>query len=467
MGFLGYDSTDFRPEASESNLMNNSARRASIYLGIFMAVVLLAGVFLPLLQNNTTTTQELPNPTSTPLPTFPPPPADLTAITFDKLYLHPSGIFAIGQPDGWTATEPSRGATIAQVNLVNNASLAVVDSYIEDPAAPISAADLSAHFSEQAINSSWANFTSWTESNRVLENDQLTLDFTITLQGRTYVARQRAWTDGDWIYVVRVLVPENATELLRYLLDNFASSLRPFNEFKGMPLNWSAYYDPNFSHIIRYPQEWTVTDSAPGRPTSISSRDGILLRVEARPETAVADEAAATAFVESTRSGVSIVSVEPVERGLGAGFSVAYSYTTVDGSPESGLAVLLNGADGTLHIANLMFPAANVDLNNLPEDEVAPEATAEATEEAPVIANIGSAYSPLAQVVESFYVLAPLNLSADSLPATATPMPTFAPTVAVTAEATVEAESTEAAAEEAPADATAEAEATAEATAAS
>jgi hypothetical protein len=436
--------------------MNNSARRASIYLGVFMAIVLLAGVFLPLLQQNTTT-QDVPEATDTPLPTFPPPPSDLTTITFDQLYLHPSGIFAIGQPDGWTASEPSRGTTIAQVNLVNEASLAVVDSYIEAPLSPIAAEELSDHFNESAINSSWANFTTWTESNRAFENDQLVIDFTVTLQGRTYVARQRAWTDGDWIYVVRVLVPENATELLRYLLDNFVASLHPMTEFKGMPLNWSAYYDPEVSHIIRYPQEWAVTDSAPGRPTSITSTDGILLRVESRATTPIADEAAATTFVEGTRSGISVVSVEPVERGLGSGFSVAYSYTTVDGSQESGWAVLLNGPDGTLHVANLLFPASDVDLNNLPEDEVAPESTAEATSEPTVIANIGSAYSPLAQVMESFYVIEPLNLSAQSLPATATPLPTLAPTVAITSEAT--AEVTEAAS-----DATPEVEMTVEAT---
>lgn len=445
--------------------MNNNARRASIYLGVFMAVVMLAGVFLPLIRQNARTAQDAPDATTTSLPTFPPPPSDLTTITFDQLYLHPSGIFAIGQPDGWDASEPSRGTTIAQVNLVNDASLAVVDSYIEDPVSPISSEELSEHFNESAINSSWANFTTWTESNRVYENDQLVIDFTVTLQGRTYVARQRAWTDDDWIYVVRVLVPENATDLLRYLLDNFVASLRPMTEFKGMPLNWSAYYDPDVSHIIRYPQEWTITDSAPGRPTSISSTDGILLRVESRASTSIADEAAATAFVEGTRSGISVVSVEPVERGLATGFSVAYSYTTVDGTQESGLAVLLNGPDGTLHVANLVFPASNVDLNNLPEDEVAPESTAEATAEATseptAIPNIGSAYSPLADVVNSFYVIEPLNLSASSLPATATPMPTLAPTVALTTEATAEVtgEVTETASE-----ATVEAEITVEAT---
>lgn len=432
--------------------MNNNARRASIYLGVFLAIVMLGGVFLPLLRNNAATTQEISNPTSTPLPTFPPPPSDLSTITFDQYYLHPSGIFAIAQPEGWTASEPNRGSTIAQVNLINNATLAVVDSYVEAPVTPLTADQLSDHFSESAINSSWANFTSWTESSRRLENERLNIDFTVTLQGRTYVARQQAWTDGTWIYVVRVLVPENATDLLRYLLDNFVASLRPLTIFQGTLMNWSAYYDPDTSHIIRFPQEWAVTDSAPGRPTSITSNDGILLRVESRAGTTVADEAAATGYVEGTRSGVTVTSVVPVERELAQGFSVAYGYTTVDGDPESGLTVLLNGADGTLHIANLIFPTGGVDLNTLSADASNADASS------------NTEFLPLAQVMSTFYVIEPINLSAESLPATATPIPTSAPTAEATLEATVEAtdeapvtEATDAPADETP-------EATAEAT---
>ena len=68
-----------------------------------------------------------------------------------------------------------------------------------------------------------------------------------------------------------MLVPENATDLLRYLLDNFVKTLQPQTEFKNSPLDWDAYYDPDNSHIIRYPSDWVITDSAKGRPTSISS----------------------------------------------------------------------------------------------------------------------------------------------------------------------------------------------------
>ena len=235
---------------------------------------------------------------------------------------------------------------------------------------------------------------------------------------------------------MRVLVPENATDYLRFLLDNFVSSLDPQTEFQGTPLEWSAYYDPDASHIIRYPADWSVTDSAPGRPTSITSAEGSTrLRVELKANTSIADEAAATAYVEGERSGISVVSVEPVTRGLGQGFSVAYSYTTVDGEQESGLAVLLNGPDGTLHTANLLFAASGIDLNtaqlSAPSADATPEATSAASGDA-------QAYILLAEVMNTFYVITPLNLSAQSLPATPTPLPTIAPTATpeVTAEMT-------------------------------
>ncbi len=435
-------------------MQRSSAKRASIYLGVFMAVVMIAGVFAPLIRQDASTIN-VPEATATALPTFPPPPADMSAITFDQVFLHPSGIFSIGQPLGWDASQPSRGINIAQINLINNEQLAVVDTYVE--AAPVTPDELSAHFSESVIDASWSNFSNWQETNRAMQDDHLVIDFSVTLSGRTYVARQQAWTDGTWISVVRVLVPENATDLLRYLLENFVESLHPLTEFVNTPFDWDAYYDPDASHIIRYPADWTLTDSAPGRPASISSASGgISLRVESRASTSIADEAAARSFVEGLRSGNTPVSVKPVTRGLGQGFSVAYSYTTVDGSKESGLTVLLNGPDGALHVADLRFGTANIDLNTVVLDAAAAAATAEATEAASDIAADSQAFVALAQVMSTFYIIEPLNLSSQSLPATATPIPTLALTLAAPTT-----EATEAAT------AAMTAEATAEATAAS
>jgi hypothetical protein len=88
--------------------------------------------------------------------------------------------------------------------------------------------------------------------------------------------------------------------------------------------------------------------------------------------------------------------VEPVTRAEADGFSVAYSYTDIDGESNSGLAILLNGSDNALRVANLRFPEAGIDLNSDAGQEansdlamvmdtfmLLPVSRATATEEAP------------------------------------------------------------------------------------
>lgn len=411
---------------------NNNARRASLALGIFMAIVLVAGAILPLFTGNQQTTVTEPNtpPTTAPVPTFPPPVTDFTAVTFDQVYLHPTGIFSIGQPAGWLANEPNKGAAIAQVNLINNDTQSVVDTYVED-AGSITPADLDAHFSREAIQASWARFNQWSETARSFDEatGRLTIDFNVTSNRQQFVARQQAWTDGRWIYVVRVLTPDNATSYLRYLLDGFAASFAPNTSYAGTPLDWTAYYDPTYSHIIRYPATWALTDSAAGAPASITSEDGVALRVFATPGASVADEAAARAYVEGLRAGLTIASVAPAGDAQASGFGVAYTYKNVDGEDLSGYTVLLNGVEGVLHVADLRFPLANGDLNAAQQTALAaataPEATPEAAP-AEATPEVGPAEAPnlelageadfgvlanLADVMATFRVVPPIPVA--------------------------------------------------------
>jgi hypothetical protein len=219
-------------------------------------------------------------------------------------------------------------------------------------------------FNQAWLQSSWRSYSSWEESSRArTDDDTLVIDFALTSNGQTFVARQKAWTDGEWIYSVRVVMPENATDALLFLLNGVAGSLQPQKEFAGTPFDWKAYFDQQDTHIIRYPSDWTLADSAPGKPTSIEGTSNTMLRVEADPGTVVADEDAARSWVEALRTGVNILSVAPVSRAGTDGFSVAYAYKTVDGDTESGLAILLNGPEDKLHVANVRFPGNDVDLN--------------------------------------------------------------------------------------------------------
>ncbi len=410
--------------------MQNSSRRASTALFAFMIIVLVAGAIIPIFTNQLGTPAAAVQPTVAPTATFPAPPAT-SSISFDQLYLQPSGIFAIGQPTGWDPSTPTDDPDRAAVTMVNNTTLSVVEATVEQAAVPVTTADeLSARFDDTYLSASWSRYGAWEETARRVEGDRLILDFSLTLNRQQYIARQVSWTDGEWIYSTRAVAPANASEVVIYLVNGLAESLIPFKQFAGTPFNWSSHYDSAANHIIRFPAGWGVVDTVAGGPTSIVGSNGEALRLELVADGSVADEAAAEAAVIQRQPNATVLSVVPVQRGDVAGFSVAYAYSSVDGDPLSGLAVLLN-ADNGLHVANLRFEAGNVDLNAVGAPaEADPEATAEA------VAPVADTGSSLAQVMQTFSLL-PVTLNLAAPDATPTPLPTVATAEATEAEVVV------------------------------
>ncbi len=344
--------------------MQSNMKRFTYIFGISMALIMGLSVILPALSTNVSPIQQIP-PTAVPEPT-PIPPPDINAISFNQTYLHPSGIFTVAQPTGWLPAAPQNTLNNVQATLSNSTAQSIIQVEVTRPdaetEAPLTLDEVDAQFTSSALASSWARYSSWSETGRRRENDQLLLDFTLTSGNQTFVARQKSWADGDLIRSVRVVTPENATEALLYLLDEVSDSLTVVPEFTSTPLDWNAHYDTVNGNIIRFPSNWTVADTAPGQPTSITDDTGtVTLRMETRAEP-VADEAAAEAFVVAQRPGASILNIAPVSRESAEGYAVAYEFTTVDGDTQSGLAVLLNGADGQLHVANLRFAGAGIDL---------------------------------------------------------------------------------------------------------
>ena len=347
-------------------------KRMTYIIGFGLVAILGLSTILPLLSTNVTTPIQQAPVEPTALPTFPPPP-DPSTITFDETYLHPSGLFTVAEPNGWSPSQPLTTQEQVRAVFSNTQQQGVIQVDVDRPASageePLTLDDVDARFNDSWLSASWREYTSWEESSREREDDRLVIDFALGLRGQTYVARQTAWTDGDWIYSVRVVMPENATNSLLYILDNVANSLEPNKEFAGTPFNWNAYFDPQATHVIRYPAEWDLADSAPGRPASIQGDGSAILRVEAQADTQISSEEEARTWAEQLRSNVSVLSVEPVSRDDSEGYSVAYSYRTVDGDAQSGLALLLNGPEDQLHVANLRFTGNEVDLNAAEVDE--------------------------------------------------------------------------------------------------
>jgi hypothetical protein len=342
-------------------MRRTQSQRLYTYFAIFIAALMALSVIFPLFSLNNPVVQDV-EPTDAPTATQPAPPTDLSAIGFENTYLHPSGLFTVAQPTGWEPGAPGNTGVEASIRMNNPQYLTDVESFVIAPSSPVTTAEeVSNYFAD--ISATVRGYVSPRETGRRVENGQSLIDFEVTQSQQPYIGRQVAWTDGQWIYGVRVVAPTNLRDLLLYLLENEPQTLEVNELFTSSPLGWTSFYNPQAGEIIRYPSNWTIVDGGVGSTVTINGFSGEVLRLEVPSEGQVADEAAAQAQVESLRPGATIASVIPVERNGGSGYAVAYNEQSLDGVGESGLAVLLNGDDGLLHIANIRIPVANVDLN--------------------------------------------------------------------------------------------------------
>lgn len=428
--------------------MNRKRTQQFSYIfGITMAVLMALTLVLPAFRNNQNTANtvvDTPAPTTVPIPTFPPPITDFSRITFDEQYLQPSGLYTIGIPTGWTPTTTTGTVNNTQVAMSNPDAVSVIQAYlVTPPTENPTVNDVDALFTEAALASSWREYTNPNLLSRRIVEDRVVIDFSLERSQQQFLAQHVAWTDGDYVYVVRVVVPQNGLQMLNYLLENLPGTFQKNPQFVGTPIEWTGFFDTVDHHIMRFPTNWQVMDGRSGRPVTLTTSNGAAVLIEAVEGTTIADADAATSFIEGLRSGTTVQNVAETTRAGGSGFVVDYVYVNPDGESRNGEAVLLNGEDDQLHVANALLPIG---------------ATIEE--------------SDVSTALSTFSLLLGLNLPQPE--PTATPVPTEVPVEAtaepeMTAEATEEVmEATEEATsdtdmtEEAPMEATAEA--TAEAT---
>lgn len=340
---------------------NARRNKINLYLGYFLVVIMVGSVLLPLLSSNIQVDQTIPPTVAAPT-ALPTPIQDLSNnITFDNRVVQASGLYSVAQPSGWDTINNNTTTNEAQITLRNNNAQSVVEARVIAPSTPVTTTEeLNAFFNAEWVDQSWREYTTRTEAARRIEGDTLVLDFSLKRGATDYIARQVAYTDGEWVYAVRVVALPNASEMLRYLLQETRTRLVPDKRFLGAPFEWSAYVDADAGYLVRFPSSWQVVDSAAGAPTSLAGAEGAL-RLETLPVT-VADEAAALAWVENAYNAT-IVSVSAVDHFGVAGFGVAYSITNLDGDSESGYVVLLPTNEQTI-VANARLNAANIDLND-------------------------------------------------------------------------------------------------------
>ncbi len=344
--------------------MNRTTKTLTYIIGIIMTIAMVGSLVLPMLTGNIGQAEidaEAARPTPLPEPTLPPPP-DTASISFDRAFLHDSGLFTIGAPDGWTPIAGGNTTDELRASLTNASLMSVVEARITRNNNDLGDSEaLSAFLDNAWLGQTWSGYSRWDETSRKITDDGVVqIDFNLS-RGRSHmIARQESWLEGGDIYSVRVVMAENAAQELKFILRGVIDSIQGLPIYAGAPFGWAAYFDNLDKHIVRYPSGWELTDAAEGLPATIAG-DGATL-VLSTVDVAVSSEDEAIDWIQSWRSGVKARTVEAVEVDGNVGFKVSYHLSTLDGESESGLAIMLNGADNRLHVANLRLKHVNEDL---------------------------------------------------------------------------------------------------------
>lgn len=341
-------------------------QRITLFLGIFLSFGMVASAVLPLLQNQMTNqSHSQTQATTVPLPTQLPPP-DTSTITFDSTYFHPSALFTVAIPSTYSLSGEFNNESEALVTMDNPAAQSVLELRVLNPAEDVSldsAQSLGEQFTSEWLRATWNGYSSWQEDARRVEGDNLIMDFSLGRSGQNYIARQVAFTDGTWIYMIRVIAPSNASESMQHVLNGELDSFQIIDRYAGEALAWDGYFDDSANHLLRFPGTWIVADGIEGAPASISGENA-QLRVETSDAT-IDSADAASEYVAGLRSSITVLSVEEVEQYGNTGFRVAYTQSTADGASQSGAVLIINGAD-TNHVVNLLLTdVADADLNTV------------------------------------------------------------------------------------------------------
>ncbi|MDE2747519.1 MAG: hypothetical protein OXI34_01005 [Chloroflexota bacterium] len=343
--------------------MGKTTKTFTYIIGIVMTVAMVGSLILPMISSQVGTGDsylETPQPTPFPEPTLPPPP-DISAIDFDSRYLHRSGLFTVGVPQGWSPATDSNTADELRAGLNNSDALSVLEVRISKNHAGLADAEaLSAYLDKTWLGQTWSGYTGWDETGRKTVGDSVQIDFNLR-RGRSHlIARQESWIMNGDIFSARAITAENAAQELKYLLRGVAESVEPLPIYADAPFDQDAYFDPLDRHMTRFPSHWEVTDAAAGLPATIVGDSAVL--VLSTLDVALASGEEAQEWIENWRTGVKARGVEAVEVAGAPGFRVSYRINTLDGAVASGLAVMLHGTDNRLHVANVRMPDLDVDL---------------------------------------------------------------------------------------------------------
>jgi hypothetical protein len=359
------------------SLSKKRARQRATVVGAVLGVIVILTFVISLIAPGGKSTSNQSLATVTPYGTLPPPtevvfppPEPNPALEGEPPYIHSSGYFQTFRPAGqdWIIDEGSsvNASSVARVVIQSPQRLAVIHNYIQPGIEYESLDSFSQNFlTEQHFSGAWADYENWTETKREITSDSVIVDFGLVSGGKHYLARTTYRLDGTWLFVTRLVVPDNNPGLLDLLQSLVVPAFVGFHDLMALPQGWPAYIDQQLGLILKHPSGWELAGGGTGRPVTFSIPSGDakdMVRVWTVSSKAITSAEEAQTWVSENEPGVTILGANPVQREAGKGYQVAYTVRDTAGDVHSGLMVLLNDQAGTLFVASLQIAPPDLNL---------------------------------------------------------------------------------------------------------
>ncbi len=355
------------------SLSNKRARRNTTLFGALLGLIIIFTFVISLFANPGTSTTVVPTSAlSTPRPTSIVVPTPDSSPNLDGAlpYVHSSGLFQTFRPagSGWSIDDNPFDESGDRLDAIIQSTqrLVVIHNYVLPGTEYDSIESLSENFLNDAYYAAeWTNYESWEETGREVTGDTVIVDFTLSAQDVSYLARDISRLDGDTLYVARVVVPANNPPLLDLITEDVRAAFFGYDQLQAVPRAWPAYVDQQLGFVLKYPVGWQAVAGAPGRPATFRTGSGqpdATVRLEAHAAQPLASADEAEAWLVAQDNTITVLGSTPLEHPTGTGYEVAYESRDAAGDRHSGLAVLLNDAAGTLFVANLQLDEGGVNL---------------------------------------------------------------------------------------------------------
>lgn len=340
--------------------------------GIAIMVIFTSLIGLINLDVTTNTTSSNNDQFTTPEPTalvFPTPEAN-PQLDGEAPYIHSSGYFQTFRPagDDWIMDEGgavSAGTTL-KVVMQSPQRLVVVHNFIQAGVNYESLDALNTAFlTVEHFAGAWADYDNWSETNRTIADNRVVVDFELTSKGEIYLNRSTYWLEGDQLFVSRLVVPSNNPALLDVLQERVMANFKPYPEMMALEAFWPAYVDQQLGYVLKHPSDWEQVAGGVGRAVTfnIPADEGKnLVRAWAVDAAPLASAEDAESWWTANEPGATVIGSAALAHENGAGYQVAYTFQDEQGDIHSGLAVLLNDAQGRLFVANLQINPPDVNL---------------------------------------------------------------------------------------------------------